>query len=168
MSGLMNPSNPLSPLNPINQSIYYSTPPEQSSIVNDSHGENLSSVNQSIDINFSEVMELSRSMLETFYPILLVTIAIPLTFIVLTMVKNLFEVASGTHYSRPTKPKKEVKPKQQKPKEPVYRVPGGNGYYVKGYDGEETYVPLTDLYPEGTDMKELLDLKKYNVEDDKS
>lgn len=42
----------------------------------------------------------------------------------------------------------------------VSKSDDGLGYWVEGYGDEVSYVPLTALYPEGTDMDEIEKLKR--------
>lgn len=105
--------------------------------------------NLSTDIEqFTEMLSVVLSIVFPVFIIGILTMAAPR---IIAIFKEMIEAVPET----PKQPKKEP----QKPREPIYKSDDGKGYWVRGYGDEITYVPLTDLYPAGTNMDELRDLK---------
>lgn len=63
------------------------------------------------------------------------------------------------HSSKGTHTRKVDNKTKIKKKPTVYKSDDGLGYWVRGYGDDLSYVPITALYPEGTDMDELEQLK---------
>lgn len=113
-----------------------------------------------------ELHNLVYSMLQRFEEIHLFKIILGLFFIVLFVqaLRFYFIMYGDLHQntSKPTPTSKAKVPKKTKSKkyQHVTKSDDGLGYWVKGYGGDMSYVPLTALYPEGTDMDEVERLKK--------
>ncbi|MCW3793826.1 hypothetical protein OM416_19730 [Paenibacillus sp. LS1] len=106
------------------------------------------------------------SMLQQFEEIHLFKIMLGLFFIFLfvqalrfylIMFRDLHPKTSRTPPISKTKVPKRTKYKKY---QHVTKSDDGLGYWGKGYGGDMSYVPLTALYPEGTDMDEVEKLKK--------
>lgn len=148
---LFNPTNPMNYINPA--SPYY-----QGDVVEDSEPLNidLPSISSIFDSDFPSPFDATLDLFHTLFPIVLMA-ALPM--IIITAYKLFRRILEGYGYEEVAKTPKQPKKKPEKPKEPIYKSDDGKGYWVRGYGDEITYVPLTDLYPAGTNMDELRDLK---------
>ncbi|MFX3643383.1 MAG: hypothetical protein ACE3L7_32825 [Candidatus Pristimantibacillus sp.] len=125
------------------------------------------SESRSITYTDPELLKVVYSSFQLLEEIHLFKIMIGLFFIVVFVqaLRLFFIVMSGGPHqntSKPTPTSKAKVPKKTKTKkyQHVTKSDDGLGYWVKGYGGDMSYVPLTALYPEGTDMDEVEKLKK--------
>ncbi|KGP85301.1 MULTISPECIES: hypothetical protein [unclassified Paenibacillus] len=150
---LFNPMNPMNYINPA--SPYY-----QGNVVEDS---------EPVDVDLSSLMsEMTSSLsvsdafgetLDLFHMLFPIVLMVAIPFIIITVYKLFKRMLREYGYEEVPKSPKAPKTKPEKPNEPIYKSDDGKGYWVRGYGDEITYVSLTDLYPAGTNMDELRDLK---------